>query len=82
MSAPRVKHPFLVSRAREGGPAASGFDSGGAGVELWGRHRHDPIETAGRGGLRRVCALAFQASAIVLLIRGRAGAEAARGESR
>jgi hypothetical protein len=33
-----------LSRAREGGPSASGFDPGGAGRELW----REPIETAGR----------------------------------
>ena len=38
-----------VSRAREGGPLGQRFRSGGAGAELSGRQRHDPIETAGRG---------------------------------
>ena len=56
----RVNHTVRVSsRAREGGPSASGFDAGDA--ELWGRLRREPIETAGRGAQWRVCALAFQA---------------------
>jgi hypothetical protein len=55
----RVNHSLFVSRAREGGPSASGFDAGDA--ELWGRLRLEPIETAGRGAHGRVCALAFQA---------------------
>jgi hypothetical protein len=57
------------------------FDVGGfgAGSELWGWLRHDRIETAWLRGLRRVCALAFQAGAIVLFIRWRVGAER-RGE--
>ena len=74
-----LRTPF--PRAREGGPSASGFDLA-APAPAMGTLRREPIETAGRGGLRRVCALAFQAGAIVLLIRGRAGAKAARGESR
>jgi hypothetical protein len=42
---------FLArARAREGGPLGQRFRSGGAGAELSGRQRHDPIETAGRGG--------------------------------
>jgi hypothetical protein len=36
-------------RAREGGPPGQRFRSGGAGAELSGRQRYDPIETAGRG---------------------------------
>jgi hypothetical protein len=51
----------FLARAREGGPLGQRFRSGGAGAELSGRQRHDPIETAGRGDLWRVCALAFQA---------------------
>jgi hypothetical protein len=71
----RVKHPFLVSRAREGGPAASRFDPGGAGVELWGRLRHDPIETAGRPGLRRALSPTFPAGEMVFFIPWRVVAE-------
>ena len=68
-------------RAREGGASASGFRFGGAGAELSGRSGTTRSKTAGRGWLWRVCALAFQAGEIVLLIRGRAGAKAAaRGE--
>ena len=57
----RVNPLYAFSRAREGGPLGQRFRSGGAGSELSGRQRHDPIETAGRGDLWRVCALAFQA---------------------
>jgi hypothetical protein len=57
----RVNPLCAFSRAREGGPLGQRFRSGGAGAELSGRQRHDPIETAGRGDLWRVCALAFQA---------------------
>ena len=42
-------------------PLGQRFRSGGAGAQLSGRPRHDPIESAGRGGLWRVCAPAFQA---------------------
>jgi len=50
----------FLARARAA-PLGQRFRSGGAGAELSGRQQHDPIETAGRGGLWRVCALAFQA---------------------
>jgi len=40
---------FVRFLAREGGPLGQRFRSGGAGAELSGRQRHDPIETAGRG---------------------------------
>jgi hypothetical protein len=52
---------FVRFLARARGPLGQRFRSGGAGAELSGRQRHDPIETAGRGDLWRVCALAFQA---------------------
>jgi hypothetical protein len=45
----RVNPLCAFSRAREGGPLGQRFRSGGAGSELSGRQRHDPIETAGRG---------------------------------
>ena len=71
----RVNH--LRSRFLARGRAALGerFRSGGAGSELSGRQRHDPIETAGRGGLRRLLALDFQAGAAVLFIHWRVAAE-------
>jgi hypothetical protein len=65
----RVKLLMVVpsrTRGRRLGGAGSGkvapaVTIGGAGAELSGRPRHDPIESAGRGRLWRVCALAFQA---------------------
>ena len=73
-----VLPPF--PRAREGGASASGFDSAAPARSYgvgFGASRSKPLA---EGWLWRVCALAFQAGAIVLLIRGRAGAKAARGE--
>ena len=71
----RVNHLVPVSScAREGGPSASGFDPA-APAPAMGTLRREPIETAGRGGLWRVCALAFSGWVIGLLIRGRSGAE-------
>jgi hypothetical protein len=60
--------PVLASfpRAREGGASASGFDSA-APAPAMGTLRREPIETAGRGVLWRVCALAFQAGEISLI---------------
>ena len=54
--------PILWSfpRAREGSASAT-VSIGGAGAELSGRPRHDPIETVAEGWLWRVCALAFPA---------------------
>ena len=46
-------------RAREGHPRGQRFRSGRRGA--MGTLRRQPIETAGRGGPWRVCALAFQA---------------------
>jgi len=51
----RVNQLCALSRAREGGPLGQRFRSGGAGSELSGRQQHDPIETAGRGGLQDIC---------------------------
>ena len=45
-------------RARGGPPSAGGFDGA---ARAMGTLRRQPIETAGRGGQWRVCALAFQA---------------------
>ena len=52
--------PLAVFSCAREGPSASGL-IGGAGADLSGRLRHDPIETAGRGGLWRVCSMAFPA---------------------
>ena len=56
-------------------------------VSIWRRRRElsglfgaSRSKALAEGWLWRVCALAFQAGEIVLLIRGRAGAKAARGE--
>ena len=57
----RVPPLMVVSSRTRGRPLGQRFRSGGAGAELSGRPRHDPIESAGRGGLWRVCAPAFQA---------------------
>ena len=48
--------------------------------QLWGLFGASRSKPLAEGWLWRVCALAFQAGEIVLLIRGRAGAKAARGE--
>ena len=48
--------------------------------QLWGLFGASRSKALAEGWLWRVCALAFQAGEIVLLIRGRAGAKAARGE--
>ena len=67
-------------RAREGGASASGFRLAAPARSCRvGAARPDRKPLA-EGWLWRVCALAFQAGEIVLLIRGRAGAKAARGE--
>ena len=57
----RVPPLMVVSSRTRGRPLGQRFRAGGAGAELSGRPRHDPIESAGRGGLWRVCAPAFQA---------------------
>ena len=64
-------------RAREGGASASGFDLGAA--RAMGTLRREPIETAGRGVSVACVRSGISGWVIVLLIRGRAGAKAARG---
>ena len=60
-SAPKggaVNHPFRVLVRARGRPLGQRFRSGGAGSELSGRHRHDPIETGCMCGLvHALCAL-------------------------
>jgi hypothetical protein len=70
--------PF--SRAREGGPSASGFDPGGAGRELWGSFgasRSKPLAEGSCG----VCVLwHFRLARPCSLSLGVRAPEAARGE--
>ena len=70
-----------MNLARSLGGAAdfclTSFEVGGfgAGANLWGQLPHDPIATAGCGGLRRAFSLAFSAGGIAVFIHWRVAAE-------
>jgi len=78
----RVSRLGSVSSRARGRPLGRRFRFRRRRRQLWGLFGASRSKPLAEGCSVRVCALAFQVGEIVLLIRGRAGAKAARGESR